>query len=146
MVRNLNLNRPSAIAASSPTSDDTATATRVMKRLFLRKFQYDIPITEPLKTLRKLSSVGCSGIGCGVSEYNSLAGLNAVEIIHSTGNSANRATSNPARFSAALRDARPKRRPPRPDTARLEAARPDRALPDAALADTGTDVMRVTLA
>src|ERR1700722_11752884 len=141
VVRNLNLNRPSAIAASSPTSDDTATATIVMKRLFLRKFQYDIPITEPLKTVRKFASVGCSGIGCGVSEYISLAGLNAVEIIHSTGKSANSATSNPARFSAALRDARPKRRPPRPDTARLETA-----LPDTALAGTGTDVMRVTLA
>src|SRR5579862_10055134 len=137
MVRNLNLNRPSAIAASSPTSDDTATATIVMKRLFLRKFQYDIPITEPLKTLRKFASVGCSGIGCGVSEYSSLAGLNAVEIIHSTGNSANRATSNPARFSAALRDTRPKRRPPAPDPARRDAARPDTAVPD-----TGTDVMR----
>src|SRR6185437_7284758 len=112
-----------------------------MNRLFLRKFQYEIPITEPLKTLRKFDSVGCSGIGCGVSEKISLAGLNAVEIIHSTGNSANRATSSPARFSAALRDTRRSRRPPLTDPARL-----DTALPDAALADTGTDVMRVTLA
>ena len=110
VVRNLNLNRPSAIAASRPTSELTATATIVVNRLFLRKFQYEIPITEPLKTLRKLASVGCSGTGCGVSEKISLAGLNAVEIIHSTGNSANRATSTPARFSAALRDARLNRR------------------------------------
>src|SRR5277367_2570602 len=107
-----------------------------MKRLFLRKFQYDIPITEPLKTLRKFASVGCSGIGCGVSENISVAGLNAVEVIHSTGNSANRATSSPARFSAALREARPNRRPPRRDP----------ALADTVLPDTGTDVMRVTLA
>src|SRR5580692_12853862 len=101
----------------------------VMNRLFLRKFQYDIPITEPLKTLRKFASVGCSGIGCGVSENISVAGLNAVEIIHSTGNSANRATRSPARFSAALRDTRRSRRPPRPD-----AAGPDTALPGTALA------------
>jgi len=39
-----------------------------MNRLFLRKFQYEIPITDPLKTARKLPSVGCSGSGCGVSE------------------------------------------------------------------------------
>ena len=39
-----------------------------MNRLFLRKFQYEIPITDPLKTLRKFASVGCSGTGCGVSE------------------------------------------------------------------------------
>ena len=67
-MRNLNLNRPSAIAASSPISDDSATATSVMNRLFLRKFQYESPITDPLKTAWKLASVGCSGIGCGVSE------------------------------------------------------------------------------
>src|ERR1700761_2152588 len=92
VVRNLNLNRPSAIAASSPTSDDTATATTVMNRLFTRKCQYDIPITEPLNTLRKFASVGCSGTGCGVSENSSLAGLEAVENIHSTRNSAKKAT------------------------------------------------------
>src|SRR5580692_6412021 len=136
VVRNLNLNRPSAIAASSPTSDDTATAMIVMKRLFLRKFQYEIPITEPLKTLRKFASVGCSGTGCGVSEKISLGGLNAVEIIHSTGNRANSATSSPARFSAALREPRPNRRPRRPGLARPGTARPG----------MGTDVMRVTLA
>src|SRR5690242_1324762 len=117
-----------------------------MKRLFLRKFQYEIPITEPLKTLRKFARVGCSGTGCGVSEKISLAGLNAVEIIHSTGNSANSATSSPARFSAALREARPNRRRPRPDPARLDTALLDTALPGTALPDTGTDVMRVTLA
>src|SRR5580692_11427869 len=140
MVRNLNLNRPRAIAASSPRSDDTATATRVMNRLFLRKFQYDIPITEPLKTLRKFASVGCNGIGCGVSENISVAGLNAVEIIHRTGNRANRATRSPARFSAALRDARPNRRPPRPGPARRGTSPLNTGL-----LDTGTDVMRVTL-
>ncbi len=43
-----------------------------------------------------------------------MAGLNAVEIIHSTGNSANRATSSPSRFSTALRDVRLNLRMPRP--------------------------------
>src|SRR5215472_12369424 len=109
-----------------------------MKRLFLRKFQYDIPITEPLNTLRKFASVGCSGIGCGVSEYISVAGLNAVEIIHSTGNSANRATSSPARFSAALRDMRPNRRPPLTEPVRPDTALPATVLADAVLPDRGT--------
>src|SRR5580692_12866039 len=115
-----------------------------MNRLFLRKFQYGIPITDPLKTAWKLASVGCSGIGCGVSEKISLAGLNAVEIIHSTGNSANRATSSPSRFSTALRDARLNRRAPRPG--RPDTVLPDTVLPDTVLPDTGTDVMRVPLA
>src|ERR1700761_2558153 len=118
-------------------SDETATATSVMNRLFLRKFQYDIPITEPLNTLRKFASVGCSGIGCGVSEKISLGGLNALEIIHSTGNSANKATSSPARFSRVLREARRSRRPPRPDTVPADTVPADTVPADTVPADTG---------
>ena len=64
-MRNLNLNLASAIAASSAIREDAATATSVTNRLFFRKFQYGIPITLPLRTVRKLASVGCAGAGAG---------------------------------------------------------------------------------
>src|SRR6185437_10108534 len=87
VVRKRNLKRASAIAASSASSEETATATMVTNRLLRRKVQYGMGLLllsvtpVPSMTWRKLSSVGCSGIGCGVSENSSVGGLKAVEII-----------------------------------------------------------------
>src|SRR6516225_10462860 len=98
------------MAASSATKEDAATDITVTNRLFFRKFQYGSPMTLPLSTARKFPRVGCAGSGCGVSEYHSLAGLNAVDTIQKMGNSVISATSSPSRFSPARRARRVSRR------------------------------------
>src|SRR5579863_7701332 len=103
VLRNLNRNLASATAASSAIKEDATTDTRVTNRLFFRKFQYGSPTTLPSITARKLPRVGCLGSGCGVSEYHSVAGLNAVDTIQKMGNSVISATSTPSKFSPARR-------------------------------------------
>src|SRR5580700_6439763 len=103
VVRNLNRNLASATAARSAMKDDATTDTTVTNRLFFRKFQYGSPMTLPSITARKLPSVGWAGSGCGVSEYHSVAGLNAVDTIQKMGNSVISATSSPSTFSPARR-------------------------------------------
>src|SRR5580704_754351 len=110
VVRNLNRNLASATAASSAINDDATTDTTVTNRLFFKKFQYGSPTTLPSITARKLPSVGCEGSGCGVSEYHSVAGLNAVDTIQKMGNSVISATSSPSRFSPARRARRVRNR------------------------------------
>ena len=44
-----------------------------------------------------------AGNGCGVREYHSVAGLNAVDTIQKIGNRVISATSSPSRFSPARR-------------------------------------------
>src|SRR6516164_9745917 len=110
VVRNRNRNLASAMAASSAINEDATTATTVTNRLFFRKFQYGSPMTLPSITARKFPRVGCLGSGCGVSEYHSVAGLNAVDTIQKMGNSVISATSSPSRFSPARRARRVSRR------------------------------------
>src|SRR5580704_12811018 len=99
VVRNLNRNLASAIAASSAIKDDATTDTTVTNRLFFRKFQYGSPMTLPSITARKFPNVGCEGNGCGVSEYHSVAGLNAVDTIQKMGNSVISPIRRPRRLS-----------------------------------------------
>src|SRR5581483_12051805 len=105
-VRNRNLNLATAIAASIAISVDAITEASVTNRLFFRKFQYGCPMTLPSRTERKFPSVGCSGTGCGVREKISVAGLNAVDTIHTIGNRVTSATSTPSVFSPARRSVR----------------------------------------
>jgi hypothetical protein len=59
--------------------------------------------------------VGWVGNGCGVSEYHSVAGLNAVDTIQKIGNSVISATSSPSTFSPIRRVRRVTRRRRRAD-------------------------------
>jgi hypothetical protein len=102
-VRNRNLNRATATAASRESSEEASTAAPVTYRLFLKNVQKEMPMALPLKTLSKLDSVGWAGSTCGVREKISVLGLNAVEIIHTIGARVITATSTPAPLRAAAR-------------------------------------------
>ncbi len=102
-MRNLNLNLATAMAASSAISEDATTDDQRHEQAVLQEVPVRQPDDAAVEHGAEVGQGGMAGNGCGVREYHSVAGLNAVDTIQKIGNRVISATSSPSRFSPARR-------------------------------------------